>query len=310
MSAGQNSAPASYALGVIFYNRWIKSRDKKEAATAVIYYQKAVDLGYSEAQTHLKKVIFQSGISHKQAVSLVKEQEIKPVPIAESRAQKKQETQPVPIALTRVLEKHETKPVAEAESGVQKVPQTKPVSSTASMTKKEAQITPVSRSDSMTQKGAQITPVPGTDSLLQQVKRAPISEPEKAPVDLKQKAPIAYQQDDQPTTTVTLTEIVGQCQNFTQTGFDLYAVTIKDALLTGSAVLVAKRPEFAKSGTYLVKLTSDKSNTVLLDLHDVPGEIASKLGKGDKLGVTGIVIDSKVVGSGCTLKLKYESVNS
>ena len=147
------------------------------------------------------------------------------------------------------------------------------------MAQKEPQITPVSRTESMTQKEPQITPVPGTDSLLQQVKRAPIAEPEKALVDLKQKAPIAYQQDDQPTTTVTLTEIAGQCQNFTQTGFDLYAVTIKGAFLTGTAVLVAKRPEFSKSGTYLVNLTSDKSNTVLLDLHDVPGEIASRLRK-------------------------------
>ncbi len=198
MAAEQNSAVANYALGVIFHNKWIKSRDKKDAATAVIYYQRAADLGYKKAQAPLNKVKSRSGISHQEAVAVVKDQETKTVPETEPRVQ-----------------------------------------------------------------------------------------------------------------TVSLAEFASQCQNYTQTGFDLYVETIKGALFSGTASMYGKIPEPSKSGTYLIKLTDYKYNiAILLNLHDVPEEISTRFGKRDKFGITGIVIDSKALGSGCVVNLIYQSSKS
>ena len=87
MAAEQNSADAVYALGVIFHNRWSKSRDKKEAANAIIYYQNAVELGYKKAQEPLSKIISRSGISLQKAEAIVKEQGATSAPKSESRVQ-------------------------------------------------------------------------------------------------------------------------------------------------------------------------------------------------------------------------------
>lgn len=87
MAAEQDSAAANYALGVIFHNKWSESRDKKEAAAAIIYYQKASDLGYKKAQVPLNRVKSRSGISHQQAAALVKSQRTTSVPVPESGVQ-------------------------------------------------------------------------------------------------------------------------------------------------------------------------------------------------------------------------------
>jgi len=84
MAAEQNSAEAAYALGAIFHNRWNKSRDKKEASNAIVYYQNAVELGSQKSQEPLTKIVSRSGISLKQARALTKEEVTSSIPKAES----------------------------------------------------------------------------------------------------------------------------------------------------------------------------------------------------------------------------------
>jgi hypothetical protein len=74
MAANQNVAVANYALAAIFHNKWNKSRDKNDAANAIIYYQIAIELGYSRAQQPLDRIKSRSRVSPNAAAILVKEQ--------------------------------------------------------------------------------------------------------------------------------------------------------------------------------------------------------------------------------------------
>ncbi len=65
MAAEQNSPGANYALGVIYQNRWVKSHRMDEVAIAISYYEKAVELGYEEAQIPLRKIKFRGENANK-----------------------------------------------------------------------------------------------------------------------------------------------------------------------------------------------------------------------------------------------------
>ncbi len=56
MAAEQGSAEASYALGVIYNNRWLEKRDAHDAQLAEQYYQRAADLGHEPAEALLLKL--------------------------------------------------------------------------------------------------------------------------------------------------------------------------------------------------------------------------------------------------------------
>jgi hypothetical protein len=60
MAAAQDSAEASYALGVIYANQWLTSQDPQHARLAEIYYQKAADLGYEQALGPLMQIATQN----------------------------------------------------------------------------------------------------------------------------------------------------------------------------------------------------------------------------------------------------------
>jgi len=60
MAAAQDSPEASYALGVIYANRWLKSKDRQYAGLAEAWYQKAADLGYEQALGPLMKIAAQN----------------------------------------------------------------------------------------------------------------------------------------------------------------------------------------------------------------------------------------------------------
>ncbi|MCP4765004.1 MAG: sel1 repeat family protein [Gammaproteobacteria bacterium] len=60
LAAAQDYPEASYALGVIYANRWLKSKDPQHAALAEFWYQKAADLGYEKAMGPLMKIAAQN----------------------------------------------------------------------------------------------------------------------------------------------------------------------------------------------------------------------------------------------------------
>jgi len=256
MAAAQKSVGASYALGVIFHDKWRKSRDKNEAATAIVYYQRAVESGYKKAQTSLNRIKSRSGISQPEAATLVKLQEATSVP--------------------------ESAPEVQA-------PDSEQVNLEIDETQAPAGILPTSDSVAIMSES-----IAGS----------------KTDVDVSnQAAQIADIPDDEITTTVTLADIANQCQNYTETGFNLYAETIKDALFSGMASLVAIKPDASESAIYSAKLANNQFGIVVfLDLHDVPKEVALSFKKVDKYEINGSVVDSKVVGSNCAVSLVYHSV--
>jgi len=107
--------------------------------------------------------------------------------------------------------------------------------------------------------------------------------------------------------TVTLEEIANQCQKYTETGFNFYAETIEGAILSGKASVVAVKPDSVEPDFFLINLSSKLSDLmVFVDLHDVPKEIAVKFKEGNKYAITGIIVNSKVVGSDCAVRAKYQ----
>lgn len=256
MAAGQDSAAANYALGVIFYNKWSKSGDKNEAATAIVYYQKAAELGYKKAQVPLNRIKSRSGISHQEAAALLKEQGPTPIPESESRVQ---------------ASKNETGNLVSNDTQT-------------SVNKSPAEI----KMDKNNESVAESKVTFGNSNQITQT---------------------ADKADDGITITVTLADIASQCQNYTETGFDLYAETIKGALFSGKATIIKFGPDSSKSGNYAVSLTNNKFGIVVfLDLHDVPKDVAVRFEEGDIFGVRGIVVDSKAVGSNCAVSLISQTV--
>jgi len=63
MAAVQGSADANSALGVIYHDKWIESRRNEDAAMAISYYEKAVELGNAKAQEYLNKLRRRGGFA-------------------------------------------------------------------------------------------------------------------------------------------------------------------------------------------------------------------------------------------------------
>jgi len=254
MAAAQKTIGANYALGVIFHDKWRKSRNKQEAANAIIYYQKAIESGYKKAQASLNRIKSRSGISQQQAAALLKQQGTASIPAAEVQLPEKE--------------------IAGLESGE----------------------TQAAADNSMAKDNTAIE----SESIV---------EPNTDVDDSKQITQTVDKPDDEVTMTVTLADIANQCQNYTEAGFNLYAETIEDALFSGKASLVAIKPDSSQAGIYSVKLANNQFGIVVfLDLHDVPKEVAESFEKVIKYEVTGAVVDSKVVGSNCSVNLIYQSV--
>ncbi len=60
MAAAQGSAEASYALGAIFNNSWVKTRRAEDARLAEYYFQQAADRGHARAHGPLMKLAAQN----------------------------------------------------------------------------------------------------------------------------------------------------------------------------------------------------------------------------------------------------------
>ncbi len=69
-AAEQQSADASYALAVIYDNRWRHSGNKQDAAKAIVYYRRAINLGHIQATSPLARLRNRSGLSDEAAIAL------------------------------------------------------------------------------------------------------------------------------------------------------------------------------------------------------------------------------------------------
>jgi len=56
MAAAQQSSGANYALGVIYHDKWTESQLQEDITMAISYYEKAIQLGYEDAQIALSKL--------------------------------------------------------------------------------------------------------------------------------------------------------------------------------------------------------------------------------------------------------------
>ena len=69
MAAAQGSPEASYALGVIYNNHWLKHKRAEDGRLAQYYYQQAFDRGYAGAEAPLMQVAARNN-ANRQATSL------------------------------------------------------------------------------------------------------------------------------------------------------------------------------------------------------------------------------------------------
>lgn len=67
MAAERGSAEAAHALGAIYNNRWLESRDDGDARLAEYYYQQAADRGHSGAEARLLKLASRNNANSKSA---------------------------------------------------------------------------------------------------------------------------------------------------------------------------------------------------------------------------------------------------
>ena len=107
--------------------------------------------------------------------------------------------------------------------------------------------------------------------------------------------------------TIALGEISSQCQNLTEAGFALYAEAINGALLSGQALVVAMRSDSSEPGTFSIELSGQQPDgTIFLNLRKVPAEVARTFEKGREFEITGIIVDSRLVGANCSIDLNYQ----
>jgi len=287
MAAEQNVADANYALGAIFHNRWNKSRDKNDAANAIIYYQIAIESGFSKAQQPLDRIKFRSRISPDAAAILVKEQEATAIPKPASLV-------PIPGNDISSVASDESQA---ANSGVLSKNHT--TTKSAPLDKPE-----VAAKDPI--KITQAGDDPDVEVTVAVMKSEPLGKPDVAAMEPVKIVQIADKSEDEVMVTVTLEEIASQCQKYTETGFNFYAETIEGAPLSGKALVVAVKPDSAEPGAFLMNLSSKLMGLmVFVDLHDVPKEIAVKFKEGNEYAITGIIVNSKVVGSDCVVRAIY-----
>lgn len=303
MAAAQQSIGANYALGNIFHDRWLKSPNQQDAANAIVYYQRTVDSGYTRAQVSLDRIKSRSGMSQRQAVALAKQPTAPPAPKDEVQLPQKQaassDSDETPAAATHatVQDNAIAEPAAEAEV---KQPQKQAAGS-------DSDETPAAAGNSSTVQDNTSLEMAAADKAMASESSV---EPETDVGGSTQIAQITDELGEEEIITITLAEIAGQCQNFTEEGFALYAKTIQDALFSGKASLVGITPDASKPGTYLTKLANSQYGIVIfLDLQDVPEAVATRFAKGIKYDVTGPVVNAKAIGSNCTVNLIYQSVN-
>jgi hypothetical protein len=285
MAAAQKSVGANYALGAVFHNRWLKSRDNGDAAMAIVYYQNAVNLGYKKAQTPLTTILSRSRVSRQQAEILVKQREA--------------DTDAEPKATLEPIVNQTVKPIADEAPG----PEATNIQATAS----EATIGDASINDTP---GIEVpTPVAkiATTDTVPEISDS-AAEAETGTADPVIMSPPASEAEDKVMMTLALAEFVDQCANYTEVGFGLYAQTIKGAVLSGKAPVVDIKADSSGTDSYSIVLSAGQAGTeVLVNLLEVPKEMAARYEQGDKFPATGIIVDSKLSGSRCVVSLAYQA---
>jgi hypothetical protein len=63
MASAQGSVDANSALGAIYHNKWLESRSNEDAALAISYYEKAIELGDTNAPGYLSNLRRRGGFS-------------------------------------------------------------------------------------------------------------------------------------------------------------------------------------------------------------------------------------------------------
>lgn len=283
MAAAQKSVGANYALGAVFHNRWLKSRADGDAATAIVHYQSAVDLGYEKAQTPLTTILSRSRVSRQQAEALVRKQE------ADAATESSAAVQPIV--------NQPVKPIV-AETAVPE-----------SASKEEvASETPISDAPVSDTSGSEVSVPVATVAIAETVPEnndAAVEAETSAeePVDTAQPAGVL---EDQLAMTLALDDFVEQCANYTEVGFGLYAQTIKGATLSGKASIAKISADSSASDSYSIVLSADQPGIeVVVNLLEVPKLMTSGFDPGDKFPAMGSVVDSKLSGSRCIISLTY-----
>jgi len=269
MAAEQGVADASYALGVIYQNAWNESRDQMQAALAMTYLQKASDAGFSKAATPLNRLKAKTGMSVKAASKLAKK------------------------AGKLVVAKVEpAKKIAETTKTQQVVKQPEKKVAVIAKTEPDENLNKVETPVAVPEKEE-----PGRIEPVAVAKQPPQAEP------------IANLDDTSSDDEITLSELAGECGNYTQIGYNYYAESIKGAQFTGNATVT--KTVASGSSTKKVSLVNDKFGIdVVLRLNNVPNKTAANLRVGQHMDINATIDHSQIIGASCVVNLTYQLAKS
>lgn len=264
-AAVQGSAEANNALGVIYYNQWIASRQEQDAVLAIVYYEKAIGLGARVVREPLIKLKKLSGVSADKAIMMAKElaEKKKLAQLPGSKAESPSII-PRPIVETDVPAVIEIPPEPAIE-----------------------------------------TPEPAVEMprIIEEDPAQPIEEPVLI-TETSESGEAAVLVRERPLLILRLAEIAQECGNYTRAGFDVYADAIKGAVATGNASV-------RKIDRGLLRLEMKQAGVkVKLNLKDVPESLLANLSAGDKFLVQGIILQSQLAESECTIHLQYSPQTS
>lgn len=288
MAAAQNSPGANYALGVIYHNKLNQSNQKEDVKIAISYYEKAVDLGYEDAKAPLSKLKSQGSAYHK-SISLSYTNSSFGYPDQTAQILNYSISQKSSTAALIGI----TKPVH-----IEHAPEIPAkISEKAAITIKDS-----TKHEHVKQIKTTQMPVQNNNEALSNVNIANTSILDRS----DQTSQTDSKNGTQALSTVKLEDIANQCKNYTQSGFDYYAGSIKGAFFVGIAEVRTIGLAASKLNIYSIKLIYQKSQTMIsLALNGVPKDIATELKEGVNFGVSGIVEHSRMSGSNCDITLTY-----
>ena len=113
MAAAQGYAAASTALGVVWHNRWLKTRQNEDAAEAISYYEQAIEQGDTKAEGYLAKLRRRGGFPV--GAKLVTKPKVTPVPEVKKEPVAAPVEEPAPLVEEQTPPQPEVIPEATVE---------------------------------------------------------------------------------------------------------------------------------------------------------------------------------------------------
>ena len=264
MASDQDFAEANSALGVIYYNQWIKSRQEKDAAFAISYFEKALEQGARVAQKPLENLKSFSGLDASAVMALVQ------ASLKETKAVIKEER--VEMVSVPIVEQLPVEP--EPEKMVQR-------------------------------------PAPKPEVVSEVIQPEEPAKSESISDKANAESALNNNSVEESALTVEFDEIIHQCTQYTEIGFEIYADTIRSASVVGEAKVSKIEPVSSALAFFDIGIETTKDDiSIHLLLNDVPKSLAWDVQQGDIFSISGNIGSAQLKGSNCNIRASYKASES